>query len=147
MRDVMQGSIRIDLGDGTNPIAMVDDEEMDYALARRFHKRSGLSNPLVHFLDGAAFIDHLTAVRGDASLWPAAVLMDINMPRMNGFEVVEALRRDDLFRDLPVVMMLTSSDDPRDRERASVAGADGYLLKPYDPKCYLSFFTALAAAA
>ena len=145
MNDAMEVPTSIDLGDGTQPIVMVDDEEIDYMLARRFHKRSGLVNPFVHFPDGSAFIAHLDAVKNDALLWPAAVLMDVNMPRMNGFEVIEAIRLDDLFRDLPVVMMLTSSDDPRDRERALAVGAVGYLLKPYNPKCYLALFASLAA--
>lgn len=143
MNDVLQVPLPIDLGDGTIPIAMVDDEETDHFLVQRFYKRSGLVNPLLQFLDGAAFLDYLEATRNDEALLPALVLMDINMPRMNGFETVEAMRRDERFSNLPVVMMLTSSNDPHDREKATLVGANGYLLKPYNPSCYLDMFNLL----
>ena len=145
MKDVLQAPVPIDLGNGTKPVVMVDDEELDHELVKRFHRRSGLANPLIHFLDGMAFIAHLEAVRNEVARHPVAVLMDINMPRMDGFETVEALRRDAHFHDLPVVMMLTSSNDPCDRERATTAGADGYLLKPHNPRAYLDFFATLVA--
>ena len=146
MKDELRTRVRIDLGDGTSPIAMVDDEEIDHELVKRFHKRSGIANPLIHFLEGAAFIAHLETVKSGAAPLPALVLMDINMPRMDGFETIETMRRDEFFRRLPVVMMLTSSSDVRDRERASMAGADDYLLKSYNPKAYQDFFASLAEA-
>ncbi len=143
MNDVLQVPIPIDLGDGTIPIAMVDDEEVDHELVKRYHKRSGLPNPLLQFLDGAAFLAYLEGARKGETRLPAMVLMDINMPLMNGFDTVKAMRCDERFRELPVVMMLTSSDDPHDRAQATAAGANGYLLKPYNPNCYLDFFKLL----
>ena len=143
MDNVLQTPVRVDLSDGTPPIVMVDDEQLDYEIVKRFHRRSGLPNPLVHFPDGMTFVAHLEEVDKGLAPLPAVVLMDINMPRMDGFETVEALRSLETFREVPVVMMLTSSDDLRDRERALAAGADGYLLKPYDPRRYLEFFVSL----
>ena len=143
MNDVLQTPIPIDLGEGTLPIVMVDDEEPDRELVRRYYKRSGLSNPLLQFFDGPSFLVYLEETEESKAPLPAIVLMDINMPRLNGFETVEAMRRDVRFRKLPVVMMLTSSNDPRDRERATAAGANGYLLKPYNPNYYLDFFHSL----
>lgn len=146
MKDALTIRIPIDLGDGTSSIVMVDDEEIDHEMVERFHKRSGIANPLIHFSGGEAFIAHLETVKSGAAPLPVLVLMDVNMPRMDGFETVETMRRDEFFRHLPVVMMLTSSSDTRDRERARTAGADGYLLKPYNPRSYLEFFVSLMAA-
>lgn len=143
MNDVLQIPIPIALGDGTNPIAMVDDEEADHDLVRRFHKRSGLANPLVSFMSGVDFIAYLEGTREGEAPLPVLVLMDINMPRLNGFDTVKAIRKEECFRQMPIVMMLTSSNDPKDRQRASEAGANGYLLKPYNPNCYLDLFNSL----
>ena len=143
MDDVLEIPIPVDLGSGQTPIVMVDDEEPDRELVRRYYKRSGLSNPLLQFLDGPSFLDYLEETDESQAPLPAIVLMDINMPRLNGFETVGAMRRDARFSKLPVVMMLTSSNDPLDRERAIAAGANGYLLKPYNPNYYLDFFQSL----
>lgn len=143
MDDVLEIPIPVDLGSGQAPIVMVDDEEPDRELVRRYYKRSGLSNRLLQFLDGPSFLDYLEETDESQAPLPAIVLMDINMPRLNGFETVGAMRRDARFSKLPVVMMLTSSNDPLDRERATAAGANGYLLKPYNPNYYLDFFQSL----
>lgn len=143
MNDVMQTPISVDLGDGTVPIVMVDDEQLDFQLVKLFHKRSCLSNPLLHFFNGAEFLAYLESSKEGAVPLPAVVLMDINMPNMNGFEVIEKIRCDEHFMSTPFIMMLTSSDDPRDRERADTAGANGYLVKPFNPNFYLDFFNSL----
>lgn len=146
MKDALRLATSIDLGDGTPPIVMVDDEELDHELVRRFHKRSGLANPLLPFADGEAFLAFLERVKNDTAPLPALVLMDINMPRMTGFETVETMRRDPFYRSVPVVMMMTSSSDQRDREQARTVGADGVLVKPFNPRGYLELFAALAAS-
>jgi len=145
MNERIRLGFTIDLGDGSQPIAMVDDETLDYEIARRFHERSDLANPFVHFRDGPSFIAYLERSKGGEAPLPILVLMDVNMPRMNGFEVIEAMRQDETFRRIPVVSMLTSSSDVRDRERAKTSGADNYMVKPFDPRVYLEFFNSLTA--
>ena len=71
--------------------------------------------------------------------------MGINMPRMNGFEVVEKKREDCYFSDVPVVTMLTSSTDETDRKRAIDLGVHNYFIKPFDPAEYATFFASLTA--
>jgi CheY-like chemotaxis protein len=63
---------------------------------------------------------------------PVLVLLDINMPKKSGLEVLEWTRRHPRFKSLPV-LILTSSSRPEDREKARELGADDYLLKPSDP--------------
>jgi len=143
MNDVLEMPIPVDLGDGTIPIVIVDDDEADRVLVKRFYKRAGLVNPLLQFPGGAAYLDYLEIVQKDKTPLPAIVLMDINMPRMNGLDTVKTMRLNEYFSNSPTVVMLTSSDDPRDREQATAVGANGYMLKPYNPSNYLDLFKRL----
>lgn len=124
---------------------MVDDEELDYLSAERFYKRSALTNPFVRFEDGIAFLEYLESVKRGENPLPALVFMDINMPRMNGFEAVQSMREDAYFASVPVVAMLSSSTDIKDKQRALETGVSGYLVKPFDPREYATFFESLAA--
>lgn len=65
----------------------------------------------------------------DPAFDPAVVLLDLNLPKIGGLELLAALRADKRRRDLPVII-LTSSDEPSDRASAKAAGANAYLLKP-----------------
>ena len=135
---------KVDMSDPTRPIVMVDDEELDFISANRAYKRSTLTNPFQRYENGLDFLDYLLNSKKDNAPLPALVLMDINMPRMNGFEVVKKLREDSYFLKVPIVAMLTSSTDKKDRERAVEVGADTYFVKPYNPKTYTAFFNSLA---
>ena len=74
---------------------------------------------------------------------PALVLLDINMPAMTGFDVLEKVREDEFFDELPKFCVLTSSADPRDRERATTLRALGVFTKPYEIRDYVAFFDAM----
>lgn len=145
MSDSMNLGLPVDLSDPSRAIVMVDDEELDFVSASRFYKRSSLENPFIRFEHGMAFLEYLESVKRGENALPALVLMDINMPRMNGFEVVATMREDNHFAEVPVVAMLTSSTDTRDRERARESGVSGYLVKPFNPREYATFFESLAA--
>jgi DNA-binding response OmpR family regulator len=67
------------------------------------------------------------------------VLLDINMPRQDGFETLSKIRKDKTFRDIPVIM-LSASDNEADMATAAKLGADGYLVKPFQSDV---FFAAL----
>ena len=67
---------------------------------------------------------------------PALVLLDVNMPEMDGFEVCRALKSDAATRTI-VVVMLTAMAQPADRERGLAAGADGFFTKPFSPLALL----------
>lgn len=78
--------------------------------------------------DGVEGLDVLRG-RYSETLIPNIVLLDLNMPRLNGFETLAAIRGDPQLRALPVVM-LTSSDDEADVQRCYEAGANTYMVKP-----------------
>jgi CheY-like chemotaxis protein len=125
------------------PIIMVDDSESDAFIAERCYRRARIPNPFIVFQRGAAMIEYLEQVRSGTKVMPAAVLLDINMPEMNGFEVLEAVRSCPDFHRVPVILMLTNSDNPRDIARARELGADDFTVKPARFEDYVAFFQAL----
>lgn len=131
--------------DDSGPIVMVDDSEDDIVIAQRCHRRAGLRNPFVALPGGQPLLDHLAQVEAGRAPMPALVLLDINMPDISGFEVLHKIRSNDTFRQVPVVMMLTNSDDPEDIRRAKEGGASGLQVKPTRVKDYVAFFESLAA--
>ena len=126
------------------PVVMVDDNDGDQLIARTCFERSRLTNPWLWFPGGPPFLAHLETVRREDARMPALVLLDINMPRMSGLEVLEHVRAIPYFVDLPLFCMLTSSTDPSDRRRAAALGASGFVVKPDRPQDYVDFFNAFA---
>lgn len=124
-------------------IIMVDDNDGDLFLAEQCLLESSVKNPWLPFTSGPAFLRHLAEVRHQRAAMPALVLLDINMPAMTGLEVLEVVRKDDYFRELPIFCMLTSSDQPGDRAAAEELGANGFVVKPSDPTEYVAFFDSL----
>jgi two-component system, response regulator len=116
-------------------IFLVEDNDDDAELAVLAFKRAKLVNPLVRARDGVEALDYLFARgkfadRNVADL-PAVVLLDINLPKRDGLEVLEAIRADERTKRLPVVI-LTSSNQDRDRLQAYNHFANSYVLKPVD---------------
>ncbi len=116
-------------------ILLVEDNPQDEMLILRSLRKVNLANQVDVARDGQQALDYLFregefAGRGGADL-PAVVLLDINLPRVNGLEVLERLRADQRTRLLPVVI-LTSSDEERDRLRSYEHGANSFVRKPLD---------------
>lgn len=132
------------LTDTTSPVVMVDDCVDDILLARLCYRKSGLPNPFISFESAEELLEHLGQVREGQSPMPGIVLLDINMPGLDGFQALEQIRSQPEFVHIPVIMMLTHSDRPEDEQRADALGADGFQTKPYDIAKYRDFFTGLA---
>jgi two-component system response regulator len=116
-------------------ILLVEDNDDDAELTVRALKRANVKNPLVRARDGVEALDFLFG-RGkyaarDARDLPAVALLDINMPKISGFEVLKAIRADERTRHLPVVV-LTSSNEDKDRLKAYTNFANSYVIKPVD---------------
>lgn len=127
-----------------NHVVMVDDNQGDLLLAKIAFEKSSLKNPWVSFSSGRAFLDHLDEVTQGRSPMPALVLLDLNMPRMGGLEVLEQCQRGERCSVLPVICILTSSSDPRDLQKALSLGASGFFTKPGAVREYVAFFDSLA---
>lgn len=125
------------------PVVMVDDESLDIAVAKRYYDRSRLENPFMSFADGERFVAFIEGAWAGGDPLPCLVLLDINMPRMNGHDVLRRLRSKDEFRKVPTIAMLTSSTDQNDIDEAHALGANDYFVKPYKPDAYLELFNSL----
>lgn len=107
-------------------ILTVDDSPSMRALLRHTLTREG--HQVSEAEDGMAALDWLSA--NDR---PDLVITDINMPRMDGFCLIEAVRAQDVFRDMPMLVLSTESSDEK-KGRARNAGATGWIVKPFDPE-------------
>jgi len=96
-------------------LMMIDDNEVDQMLYKRIVSRSGLVGELVSFLDAEEALDYL---RNPGTVAPDLILLDINMPGMDGFAFLDAVTGGFDISFVPVVVMLTTSLDPADAERA-----------------------------
>lgn len=115
-----------------HPILLVEDDDNDVVLLRRAFAKSRLANALKVVADGEAALAYLA---GEAPyedrVLPELVLLDLKLPRKSGHEVLEWIRSQPGLRYLPVVV-LTSSREKADLERAYALGANSYLVKPPD---------------
>lgn len=114
-------------------ILVVDDSAHDALLMRTVFARAGLVQPLQFAHDGDEAIAYL---QGDSPFadraqfpLPTVMLLDLNMPRKNGFELLEWIRRQPALRRLPVIV-LSASSQPEDIRRSYDLGASAYLVKP-----------------
>ncbi len=130
------------VGDG--PIVMVDDSESDAYLARKCYEKSSLTNEFVWLQDGEELIELLDGVKAGHSPMPALVLLDINMPHINGFELLAKIRSVPEFEVIPIITMLTNSNDPADIQKSKDLGADGYYTKPSEISDFVNFYNSLS---
>lgn len=116
------------------PILIADDDAQDAMLVRMAAQRASLGFRLECVGDGEQAIDYLMgrARYGDRQThpFPSMMLLDLKMPRLSGFDVLDFVRREPALRQLPIVIF-SSSDDPKDIERAYESGANSYLCKPH----------------
>lgn len=125
--------------DRTLNLVLVEDDDIDVMNVRRALERAHVTNPLFIAHNGLEGLELLRSDRvpRDRRL----VLLDLNMPRMNGIEFLRELRNDPDLRSTPVVV-LTTSDDDRDKIQAYDLNVAGYLLKPVT---FVNFVDVMAA--
>ena len=119
----------------TPPILIIaEDSEIDRLIIQQALAEAGVE-AVLHFVgDGEEMLDYLRrrgayAPGGRPAPWPAIVLLDINMPKLNGHEAMRLLRADAALRDLPVVA-LSTSDSPKQIAQAYAVGVNSFLTKP-----------------
>ena len=121
-------------------ILLVEDDEVDVLNVRRAFQKNNIANPLFVASNG---VDALEQLRGNRiPRERRIVLLDLNMPRMNGIEFLRELRQDPELKLTPVVV-LTTSNDERDRIEAYNLNVAGYLLKPVTFSNFCEVMTAL----
>ena len=114
-------------------ILLVEDNPDDEALTLRALKKNNIRNEVLVARDGVEALDYLFgtgAYRGrDLSQQPQVILLDLKLPKMDGFEVLERIRSYEATRFLPVVILTTSNED-QDRVRGYGLGANSFVRKP-----------------
>ncbi len=123
----------------TRPILLVDDNPMDVDLTLLAFKRNELVNPIQVARDGEEALAWIPRWEAGEPR-PAVILLDVNMPKVGGLEVLRRLKAHPVLRVIPVVMLTTSAVG-RDVEAAYLHGANSYIIKPVD----FDKFTKMAA--
>jgi len=108
-------------------ILLVDDDEVDVMTVKRAFQKANITNKLFVASDGVEALELLRD--GTVPAHRRLVLLDLNMPRMNGLELLRELRKDPALQAITVVVLTTSNED-RDRVDAFQLNVSGYLLKP-----------------
>jgi two-component system, response regulator len=122
-------------------ILLVEDNDDDAELAVMAFKRAKITNPMVRARDGVEALDYLFG-RGkyaerDIGDLPAVTLLDLKLPKISGLEVLKAVRSDQRTKHLPIVI-LTSSNEDKDRLGAYDHFANSYVLKPVNYDQFLA---------
>ena len=115
----------------TEPVTflLVEDDDVDVRAMQRAFKRMKIANPIVVARDGLEAMEHLRGENGREKLQrPYLVMLDLNMPRMNGREFLEEVREDAELRS-SIVFVLTTSNDEKDRVEAYEKNVAGYIVK------------------
>lgn len=122
-------------------IMLVEDNADDEALTLRALEKNKITNKVVVARDGAEALDYLfgTGKQNGRAVVPHVILLDLNLPKIDGLEVLRRLRADPRTKLLPVVI-LTSSKEERDRMKGYDSGANSYVRKPVD---FLQFTEAV----
>jgi CheY-like chemotaxis protein len=115
-------------------ILLAEDDEGHAFLVQQNLADAGLANRVVHVKDGQEALDFIHcagAHLGRVPNGPLLLLLDINMPRVDGVEVLRRLKGDPTTDELPVIV-LTTTDDPREVRRCYELGCSSYVTKPVD---------------
>jgi len=114
-------------------ILLVEDDSIDAMTVRRAFKDLKLVNKLAHRTNGEEALDYL---RDPENAEPCVVLLDLNMPRMNGIEFLKVVKVDEQLKRIPVIV-LTTSNEERDVVESFRLCVAGYIVKPVDYKKFV----------
>lgn len=120
----------------SRPVLLVEDDTIDAMTVRRAFRDLKVANPLVHTVNGE---EALACLRDEAKDKPCLILLDLNMPKMNGIEFLTIAKADPVLKKIPVVVLTTSSEE-RDVVESFRLSVAGYIIKPVD---YRNFVEAI----
>jgi len=123
----------------SKPILLVEDDHVDTMTVKRALKDLKIINPLVHTKNGEEALEHLT---GKSNEKPCIILLDLNMPRMNGIELLKIIKANDELKKIPVIV-LTTSQDAQDKIETFGLSAAGYMTKPTNYKKFVEIIRTI----
>jgi len=121
------------------PILLVEDDRVDVMTVERALKELKVTNPLVHSANGEEALGYL---RSESNKKPCVILLDLNMPKMNGTEFLKVVKADDVLKRIPVIVLTTSREEQDVVESFNLSVA-GYIVKPTDYKKFVEAIRAI----
>jgi len=115
------------------PILLVEDDEVDAMTVKRALKDINVTNHLAITRNGEEALEYL---KDQGNKKPGIILLDLNMPRMNGIEFLEVAKNDEELKRIPVVVLTTSREE-QDKLDSYNLGVAGYMVKPVDYKQFV----------
>jgi CheY-like chemotaxis protein len=112
------------------PILLIEDNPMDEDLTRRAFARRKVINPIEVARDGEQALEYLERWQAGSPL-PVVILLDLNLPKVNGLEILRQFKASTYAQKVPVIILTTSAED-RDIKIAYELGANSYIVKPVD---------------
>ena len=111
---------------------VVDDDEEDHFFVKEAFAKKGINISLRFAVDGIMALDMLNE-QFKAKELPTLIIADLNMPKMSGTQLLEEVKNDERFKNIPVVIYSTSVN-PREKEKCRLLGCHSYIIKPTTPK-------------
>jgi CheY-like chemotaxis protein len=123
----------------SKPILLIEDDDVDVMTVNRALRDSEVTNQLVSMGDGEEAIEYL---RDESTERPGIILLDLNMPKMDGTEFLKTVKADNTLKKIPVVILTTSNSD-RDVIESFELGAAGYMVKSVDYEKFVETIRAI----
>jgi len=117
----------------SRPILLVEDDSVDAMTVKRALKDLNVTNPMVRATNGEEALEYLSNASNNK---PCVILLDLNMPKMNGIEFLKVAKADPKLRGIPAIVLTTSKDD-RDKVDSFKLSVAGYIVKPVDYKKFV----------
>lgn len=117
----------------SRPILLVEDDGVDATTVKRALADLNVINPLVHQPDGEQALKYL---RSEDNHKPCVILLDLNMPRVNGLEFLKIIKNEPELKQIPVIVLTTSKAE-QDKSDSFQNSAAGYIIKPTDYKKFI----------
>ena len=121
------------------PLLLVEDDQVDVMTIRRALKEIHVVNPIIHVENGEEALAYL---RDPAKEHPCIILLDLNMPIMNGLEFLSVAKQDPALRHFPVIV-LTTSEEQQDKMNSFNLGVAGYMTKPVDYRQFVEVIRSI----
>jgi len=123
----------------SKPILLVEDDAVDVMMVKRVLKDMRVTSELVQAGDGEQALAYL---RDDGNAKPCIILLDLNMPKMNGIELMRIMKTDEVLQRIPIIVLTTSNSD-QDIFESFELGAAGYMLKSVDYKKFVEIIKTI----
>ena len=125
---------------GNRPVLLLEDSEVDAMNVERAFRELKILNSLERCENGEEGLEYLSDKDREN---PCIILLDLNMPRMNGIEFLSEIKKNGPYKRIPVVVLTTSKEE-QDRVRSYDLGIAGYMVKPVDYKKFLDIVRSIS---